>query len=247
MKTKLFLISFAFVFAFSSCKDDKDEDPEPVVITEQPVASDPSKSIIFNDYAGSVIAVESISEAPFGGFQITIGTAVASFVNTNGELQNVGKVTVEGNDLNRLEGNAYVRTAGLTEPNGVEFDGAVEWTVEGNGDIPAGDFENRNGFPEIVDIIGEGTLSKSAGYTLSTSSINNADSVIFVVGNVTKVVSGSTKSYSFTPEELAGLKNGTQYVSIAPYNFVMAQRISDTRKIYAVNESVVQKTVEIQD
>lgn len=78
MKTKLFLIALATVFSVSSCKKDEDDDqPDPIVQPE--LTPDPAPNpIVFDNYADSVIAVQSEFSTIAG--TITIGTAVAGDV-----------------------------------------------------------------------------------------------------------------------------------------------------------------------
>lgn len=243
MKAKLCLIALAAVFSFTSCEKDEDDLPKPIANNDQ--TTDPaSNPIVFDNYAGSLIAVQSASSTIAG--TINIGTAVGSFVDANGNSISVGDITCEGQQLSMAANNAYTFTAGLLSPTGIAFSGAVNWEITGGNGIPATSFENTDGFPTVGAISSGATVDKSEGYTLTTPSISNADSVIFTVGSVFKVRAGSTTSYTFTSAELSQLQNGTNVASIAPYNFKTAFATT-YGNVYAVNEKVVQITVNIQD
>jgi len=245
MKAKLCLIALVAVFSFTSCEDDEDDQPAPIVNTDPTPMPDPAPNpIVFDNYAGSLIAVQSESSTIAG--TINIGTAVGAFVDANGNSISVGDITCEGQQLSMAGNNAYTFTPGLLSPTGIAFSGAVNWEITGGNGIPATSFENTDGFPTVGAISSGATVDKSEGYTLTTPSISNADSVIFMVGNVIKVRAGSTTSYTFTPSELSQLQNGTSVASIAPYNFRTAFATT-YGNVYAVNEKVVQITVNIQD
>ena len=200
--------------------------------------------IVFDNYAGSLIAVQSASSTIAG--TINIGTAVGAFVDESGNSISVGYITCEGQQLSMAANNAYTFTPGFLSPTGIEFTGAVNWDITGGNGIPGTTFENRNGFSTVSAISSGATVDKSEGYILTTPSISNADSVIFMVGNVIKVRAGSTTSYTFSSSELSQLQNGTNVASIAPYNF-RAAFATTYGNVYAVNEKVVQITVNIQD
>ena len=238
MKAKLALIALSALVSFTACEEDE-------TVEQPPVNQEPAPNpIVFDDYAGSLIAVKSESNT-FGG-TITIGTAVGAYVDADGNLMNVGEITCEGKKLTKAANNAYVSTPGFANPSGIEFDGPVNWSIEGNQTTAGTSFENPEGFPTIDAINSGGTVDKSEGYTLSTTTITKADSVIFMIGNKYHITDGFTTSYTFSSAELDGLQNGTSVASIAPYNF----RVSYTTAlgdVYSVNESVVQTNVTIQD
>jgi hypothetical protein len=238
MKAKLALIALSTLVSFTSCEEDETAAQPPV--TEEPALN----PIVFDNYAGSLIAVKSESNT-FGG-TITIGTAVGAYVDVDGNLVNVGEITCEGKKLKKAANNAYVFTPVFTSPTGIEFDGPVNWSIEGNQTTPGTNFENSEGFPTIDAINSGGTVDKSEGYTLSTTAVSNADSVIFTIGNKYHITDGLTTSYTFSSAELSSLQNGTSVASIAPYNFRVSYT-TDLGDVYSVNESVVQTNVTIQD
>ena len=238
MKAKLALIALSALVSFTSCEED--EPVEQPSVTEEPAPN----PIVFDNYAGSLIAIKSASNT-FAG-TITIGTAVGAYVDADGNLMDVGEITCENKKLKKAANNAYVFTPGFASPSGIEFDGPVNWSIAGNQTTAGTSFENREGFPIVDAINSGGTVDKSEGYTLSTTTVSNADSVIFTIGNKYHITDGFTTSYTFSSAELAGLQNGTTVASIAPYNF----RVSYTTAVgdvYTVNESVVHTNLTIQD
>jgi hypothetical protein len=88
------------------------------------------------------------------------------------------------------------------------------------------------------------TVVRANGYTLTTSYVTGADSVIFVVGGVSKTMAGNTTSCSFTAAELSGLSTGTSIVQIAPWTYT--SEVIDGKTIYFGKEIVHSRTVTIQ-
>ena len=243
MKTKLISLLLISVCTFTACKDDEGDDT-PATPTQNNnnnnQNSDPT--ISFSDADGSLIAIKSSTSTPIGN--IPLGTAVGAFYD-GGNLTDVGTVSVEGVDLTKNSNNSYTATASASNPSGISYSLPIEWSVSGANGFSAFTENNMQDFPAVAEVNSGGTVDKSDGYTLSTTSISNSDSVVFTVGNVAKIVSANTTSYTFSSQELSSLSNGSNIVSIAPYNFY--SKTISSKKIYFVNESVVQKSVTIQD
>lgn len=240
MKTKKIIALTAISLTLFAC--DKDEDKVTPAASNNSSTQNSSNSISFGDADGTLIAVKSVSNTGF--ITITIGTAVGTFYD-NGSLVDVGAVSVEGTNLTKNGNNSYTATASATNPTGITFSSPINWTVGGANGFNGFTEDVSTNFPSAQSVNSLETVDKSDGYTLSTSSITNSDSVLFSIGNVTKIKSANTTSCTFTSAELSGLANGTNVASIAPYNF--SSKTFSGKKVYFVNEYVVQKTVTIQN
>jgi len=242
MKIKFLFIALFCSLTFIACEDE-DDAPAPAATTNNTTNNNSSQpSIQFAGADGSLIAVMSTSETVAG--PITLNTGVAAF-NDNGTATSVGKITLEGVEMTENSAGSYTLSASAQNPMGVTFDQAIDWDVAGTGSFSAFTESNTNDFPTISGVQSPETVDKSDGYTLETGSISNADSVIFMIGEVVRVAAGNTVTYNFTADDLRGLATGTTVASIAPYNFY--NRDISGKDIYFVNETVVQKNVTIQE
>lgn len=241
MKIKFLIASLFLGLTFTAC--DKDDDKaDPTTPTSSSSSSSNNNPISFNGADGTLIAVKSSTAA--GPVTIDIGSAVAVFYNS-GNLVDVGTVNAEGTDLTKNSNNSYTASASASSPMGISYTIPINWVVSGANGFASFSEDNNNNFPTASAVTSGATVSKSNGYTLSTSSISGADSVLFTIGSVNKVMSASTTSYTFSSSELSGLANGSNVVSIAPYNFY--NKTISGKNIYFVNEYVVQKSVTIQN
>jgi hypothetical protein len=87
-------------------------------------------------------------------------------------------------------------------------------------------------------------VDKSADYTISISSVSNADSIIYVVSGVTKTTAGNVTSCTFSAEELAGAPSGAGIIQAAPYAY--SDQEFSGKTVYFVKEKVVSKSVTIE-
>jgi hypothetical protein len=248
------LLVATFVLAtgisLTSCSKDDDKKPEETP-TEQPQPN-PTGSTTpqFTSGEGTLVAVksESTTSTPFGPIVNTVGTAVAVFYNTPGASTFLDAGTVKTNEktLTKQSNNSYVFQPSVNAPEGIEFDSSpIHWEVSGSGNVGTIDEFITMGFPTVEQITSGGTASKSAGYTLTTSAVTGADSVIFLVGDVVRTVSGNATSHSFTSGDLSGLNKGTTIAQIAAY--IIDSRSVDGKTYHFVNETVVSKTITIED
>lgn len=242
MKTKRILLLSTLAFTLLACDKDEDEaTPANNNSSNNTTQNDPS-SINFSDADGTLIAVKSQSDV--GIVTISIGTAVGVFYD-NGTLVDVGTVSAEGIDLTKSSTNNYTASASATNPMGINYTLPINWSVDGGNGFGAFTESISRDFPSADPVNSGGTVDKSEGYTLSTNNISGADSILFTIGNVVKVIAGNNTSYTFSSAELSGLDNGSNFASIAPYNF--SNKTIAGKNIYFVNEFVVQKTVSVQD
>lgn len=240
MKTKFILFALAGVTAFSSCsKDDEEETPTPTATANPTASTYPSPS----DSDGNLIAVNSRSTV--SGFTITIGTAVAVFPDGSGNNNDAGTVQADNNTLDKQPNNSYVYTPGTTNPTGITFGSSIVWTGGGTTNVPTFTLTNNDGMPTVADINSGTTASKATGYTLSTTSISNSDSVLFILGDLSYIAGPNTLTHTFSSSDMASLGNGTNISSIAPYK--MSSQTVSGKKFYLINETVVQQQVTVQD
>lgn len=243
MKTKLIGMVLISICAFTACEsDDDDTTPTPSDDSGNNSNQTFEPSISFSGADATLIAVQSVSSTIAGNF--TIGTAVGVFYD-NGVLIDAGTVSAEGTDLTLNANNSYTATASASNPTGINYTTPIEWSVSGNNGFAAFTESVNRSFPTADAITSGETIDKSDGYTLSTSSITGSDSVLFTIGNVSKIMSANTTSYTFSSQELSVLSNGTNVASIAPYNF--SNKTISSKNIYFVNEYVVQRSVSIQN
>lgn len=175
-------------------------------------------------------AVQSYSTrevAPgFPSVDIEIGLGVGIFTSNgigsaNPVRVNAGSVSVNGENAD-YEGETYITKPSASNAEGVDFSSGVSWTVAGDNGFGGFTHVPTNVFPTSTPITSSEEVVKANGYTLSCNSISNADSVLFLVGEVSKIMGGNTTSYTFTAAELSSLSTGDNVAQIVPYTLSSA-------------------------
>lgn len=243
----LLVLSFAIVFVACD-KDEEELIPEvPTSTTETTDPAPPTPTIEGAD--GALWAIRSVSSQTIAGMtvDINIGLAVAAFTDDDNfaSLVDVGTVEVDGNALTKNANNSYTFTPTTTDPTGIDFDNEVNWVISGGSGFQAFNTSMTITFPEVSEITSGTTVSKSAGYTLTVDDVTAADSVLFMVGDVIKYVTGNGESCTFSPDELAGLSNGTSFATVAGLS--STPTVSDGKTIYHGRETVQSKSITIAD
>jgi hypothetical protein len=220
MKNKRQKASIIFLLALSlgalySCTK-TDATPEAVKASTTPS---------FEGTAGVLWALRTVTTINTGvpgvdGITIDVGTGVGMFID-GGKNLDVGTVTLNGVALSNMS-NTYMSTVSATQPTGVDFSGGIKWAITGGSGYSAFSHTVTNKFPVAGTFSSPSTLIKTDSYTIGFSSISGADSIIFVVNDVMKTVSGNTKSYTFTPAQLSKLTKGPGIVQAVPYNYKIA-------------------------
>lgn len=202
------------VSVFVSCQKDDDE----------PQAQNTSTTPAFEGTAGTLWAVRTVTTIDMGGigigggdYTIEVGTGVGVFWD-GGKNVNVGTVKVNGETMSN-NSNYYMTTVSQTQPTGLDFSGGIQWEVSGGSGFSAFTHTVTNAFPVASGFTAGETLTSGENYTISFTNVTGADSIIFVVNDVAKSVSGKTKSYTFTSAQLSALKKGAGVVQAAPYNY----------------------------
>jgi len=237
------MLFLAMSLAFTGCNDDDDEDgpdPSPTQNTD----ADPTPSFPMADATLVAIDTKTTQETPLGTFDIFIGTAVGLFFDANKDLLDAGAVSVNGSDLAKNPNNSYTYIPSVSDPEGLSFTTGTDWDVSGSADFPAFAASPGFTFPSVGDISGDDTVDRSTDYTISISSVSDADSIIYVISGVTKTTAGNVTSCTFSSEELAAAPAGPGIIQAAPYAFD-DQEFSD-KTVYFVKEKVVSKSVTIE-
>ncbi|MFT5920311.1 MAG: hypothetical protein ACI9FU_002129 [Granulosicoccus sp.] len=118
----------------------------------------------------------------------------------------------------------------------MDISGDINWTVAGNGSVPAFTHEVGISFPIVGDITSSTTVTLANGYTLTVPSLSGADSVIFMVGGVSVTVPGNPTSHAFTASDLSSLTAGPSVAQVAAYKTELATY--GGKDFYFVNETV---------
>lgn len=238
---RLSLIAVAVSFSLNSCETEDDTPPDNTGGTPTPQ---------INDGHGTFVAAKTVTTMtqPFiGEVEIEYGIGVAVFFNgTDYETYiNGGDVTCEGEALSRFDNGSY-STYSQTSATGLDFSGNPDWTISGNGDIPAFNHTATRGFPGINKITSPETITRANGYTVTfNGSMTNTDSVIWVVGNKQFSTTEAMNSRTFTADDLSDLTTGAgNIIQVAAYNLDSAMYVG--KKFFFVNEMVVTQTVTVE-
>ena len=247
MKTKFNLLAMLFLamsLAFTGCNDDDDDEDEPDPTPTQNTDTDPTPEFPMAD--ATLVAVDSktTQDTPLGTFDIFIGTAVGLFFDANQALLDAGTVSINGNNLTKNSNNSYTYLPSLTDPEGLSFTTGTDWEVSGSAAFPAFAASPGFDFPSVGAISGGDIIDRSADYTISISSVSDADSIIYLVNGIAKTTAGSVTSCTFSAEELAGAPAGQGIIQAAPYAFEDQEFSGKT--VYFVKEKVVSKSVTIE-
>lgn len=249
MKTKLTLLLLPlFVLLLStSCGKDEDNDD-----SQQTTASNPMPE--FGDSDGFFAAVQSQSsqETPIGPVAIDIDAAAAAVID-GGSNQDMGTVSLNTNDLDKVSNNAYVLPGSSVTT--VDFDFGVatgvanSWSVAGNGSLAAFNYTTTKVTPSQIALSGDySSVNTSNNLVVQlTSAPLYADSILYILSanntSVKRTVAGNVTSVTFTANELSSL-NGSGVVQAAAYNFESG--VFSGKKLYFINESVATVTTDFQ-
>lgn len=237
---KSFLL-FTFVGLFLTSCDELGKLTEPQKVSTQPQFNG-SYSVLWALNTKTTVNTGGI-DLGIGETQIDFGTAVASFVD-GGKNVSVGKVKVDDTELKMESNKVYLSPVVLTNPTGLTFGNSVSWSIEGGNGFAAMSYVTKKKFPIITGLTADATVDRAASYTVSITSVSNADSIFYGVNDVYKIVAGNIKSVTFTSSQLSDLKKGSAFVQVAPYNFEIKK--NGTRDVVFGNQVVVSKLVTIK-
>jgi hypothetical protein len=243
------MILLAMGLSIIACKKE-DADPPP---TPPPTggggSTTPNTTPSFTDADGVLAAVRVFTSqsTPLGPVVITMGVASGTFSNDGfSTFANVGNITCNGVGLTRQANNNYTFTPSATQPTGIDLTSTneVTWNVSGGAGFST--FERTLGgpYPAVAPISSGETVVRADGYTLSTTSVLGADSVVFTLGSLVRTLPGSATSCTFSDSELAGLNAGTSIAQIVPY--ISANETIGGKKIYFVKQVSRSRSITIQ-
>lgn len=195
----------------------------------------------------AAIRVNTTQTTPVGEFDIIIGGGSAFFSTDQfSTFQNVGNVSCNNEALTRQANNTYVHIPAATAPTGIDLTSSneVTWNVAGGGGFDAFTYIHTGPFPAVGNITSANTVVRSNGYTLAATSVAGADSVIFMVGNVTRTRPGNTTSHTFSAQDLAGVATGSSLVQVVSYT-ARPEDINGKR-LYFVKETSRSRSVTVQ-
>ncbi len=241
------------LIGFTACSDDDDDDPQPSAPQPDFVTPTPS------DADGALIAYQTFTDAPVGGFEIIFGGGVAVFFNdgNTSDLIDGGTVELEGTGLDRQDNNSYTYVPDASDPataaTGISFtDNAADWSVSGAGEVPQMT-ASYAGFPTLGDIEGLETnaqVSLGSAFDLNIADVSGADSVIFAAyssdgATLLTTLGGGTESHTFTAAEMGTLANGIGLVQVTAYK--TTPEVVNGKTFYLINQSVRTRPVEFVD
>lgn len=239
-RANLFVLFCSLGMLAASCKKEDiiPEEPAPAPVNTPSGSTTPMPS----NADGVMWAIRSTSTVQ--GFTFDIGTAVGIFMNGTTDLVNVGTVSVNSQNLSMSSNNAYTFTPSQTLPTGLDFS-STNWAVAGGSGHAAFTYDASSlTFPSGSAITSPATVKKADGYTLTCSTVSGADSTLFMIGNVSKTIVGSSNSCAFSASELSGLSAGTSVVMIVPYKLMQAT--INGKNYYFGKERVNQLAVTIE-
>lgn len=218
------LLSLAFVACEKDTTQTDNPNPTSPQALQPTVASNPDALLV-------ALNISSTQEVPIiGTTTVIVGSAVASFPNSNGDGQNAGSVSCDGNNLSYANGS-YVFQPSQTNPTGLQFGSSVPWSISGGSGIAAFNASYNRSVPSIGAVGGaSGSIKRADGLSLSLNNsdtytnISSADSLLFVVYDkngkyLQKTQAKSQTTASFTAAELNTLATGAGYVQVNAYNF----------------------------
>ncbi len=236
LRSSLFVLLAAGTLFTACTKDDAAPDATP----SPSGSSTPSTTPNFPD-ADAVLAavrVNATQSTPLGSIDIVIGVATGAFSNDDfSTFQNVGAITCNGDALSLQSNNSYVYQPVATNPTGIDLTASneVTWNVAGGSGFSAFQRTIQGPFPATGAITSSTTVVRANGYTLSATNVLNADSVIFLVGDVSKTLPGNASSCTFSASELSGVAAGTSLLQVSAYRSVTED--VDGKRIYFVKQS----------
>lgn len=163
-------------------------------------------------------------------FQTAVGGAFTS--TGSNTYTDAGSVSVNSHGLEKQSNNVYTKTALIGQtPATLDFDNGSSWSIGGAGSVAGFTYDHNQSFPSFSGSVPT-SVSKSSGLTINiASNVSNADSVIVLIAagssSLTKTVSASATSVTFTSGELSGfptVSDNTAIVQVDPYRYIVVNK-----------------------
>ena len=227
----LALAAALFTAGASSCKK---SDPAPTPVTP-PASTGSTPMPATGNVDGALISLKVDVSTVVGGYPITVSTdnGLATFftaTGNNASFVDGGAVSVNQNALAKQSNNSYLKSATIGQtPGDLGFDGGnSNWSVAGNGSVPAFTYSHSTAFPEFTGTLPT-SISRSAPLTIALSGkVRNADSVIvFIVKDQKSVIrtfAANATSAVISAADLASLpvvSDNTALMEVIPYSVVL--------------------------
>jgi uncharacterized protein YdeI (BOF family) len=258
MKTTIKTLSvliLAGTFAFTACKKKDDAAPEtPNTTTGGTTGGSASSAPVtphLGDADGVMIASKANVITSVGGFSvsITVGSAIANVYSSTGGTSAVDGGTIKANDstLAKQSNNSYVFTPKSAQ--GIGYGSSSAWSISGNSsnNVPAVSYTATN-FPSAPTVNNTTTVSKGSAFTMTTTSISNADSLCFQITSgsktIYKMTNGFQTSYTFPSSDMGTLDNSSNaYLTITAYKF--KNTTVSGKKYYFINMNTTNRMVSV--
>jgi hypothetical protein len=244
MKNVLFF--FVLSFLFVACVKD------PFAPTTNNTNNTPSTPNACPNADGALWAIKSVSKREtvpgYPAIDITIGLGVGFFASnglsaTTPARVSVGDATANGTVMEYM-GETYLTKPSASQATGIDWSNGVTWEVTGDNGFPAFTHTPTNNFPTVTAVTSADVVTKASGYTLTCNTVTGADSVLFLVDEVYKILGPNATSCTFTSTELSSIDNGTSVVQIVPYTY--SSSVFGGKTICFGKEMVQQLVVTVQ-
>ncbi len=186
-------------------------------------------------------------DSPFVHYDVH-GAAFAGFFDSTNFYTDVGVVSSNGERLEQKDNNTYIFRS---HDSSYYFKEDPNWRVDGGGEYPILITTIDLDFVMMSAIQEAPVMDRGIDFDLSlTGPVTDADSIMFQVwdtaGNIliNRVQSPNFAAYRFTPADMVGLNAGDGVVRILAYKYDTL-RVNE-KKLYFINESVVEADVEIK-
>jgi len=252
-KRVLLAIIMVSTIVFSCSKNDSPTPETPVVVPPPTTGGGSSGNSTgnaqpnFPNADASLWAVKSLSVQEIPGLPpitTTIGLGVAVFMDGAGGNVDVGNVQLNSNSLTKNPNNSYTYQIDQLNPTGIDFTSGVVWNVAGGNGFTGFNKTVTLAFPTVGEVNSSTTIDKTNSYTLAVNSVTGADSVLFLIGDVSKTIGGNATSCTFSSSELSGLSTGSTVMQVAAYTYT--NEVVGGKTIYYGNETVQSKTATVQ-
>lgn len=258
MKKSLIVFPAALLLVSSiySCKKSSSSTTPTPTPTPTPTSTTTAPTPTVGDVDGALVSLKIDVTTSVAGtnYTITTETGLATFFaspGNNTSFVDGGAVSVNTFSLDKQTNNSYLKTpaAGSLQTS-LNFDDGSNWSVGGNGSVPAFTYNHTAAFPTFTGDI-PASISRSAGVTETLgSNVTGADSVIVLIAagskSVMHTVAGSAASAAFSAADLATLpsvSDNSAIMEVVPYRITL--KAQGTKNYAFIKERAVVKNINI--